>query len=1202
MKKKWTCIPPSKGRIRKALLIMKLMTFFILVSVFQVSASAYSQKAFTISLENATLENVMDHIKNNSDYYFLYKNSDIENIKELNIDLTSVDIEEVLTTCLEGTDLSFSLTDNLILIYKKDTFLSLETTQDITVKGIVKDKDGYPLPGVTVLIKGTLNGTTTNGEGAYEIEVPSNGILVFSFIGMKTQEHAVAGKTEIGVVMEDDISQLEEVVIVFNTGYQQLKKDELTGAASVVTTKELKQRVAVTGNFLENLEGKVPGLVYNSQTGELSIRGVSTFDAVKEPLIVVDGFPTEIDLRSINPYDIVSISVLRDAAAASIYGVRASNGVIVIETKKGAEGKPVFTIHATYAVQNKPDFSYLNYADASEFVQLQKEEFIKAKPSYFLFDWGFSKMNQVQEIMFGATQLAVSDPLLTEEQVNEKLLALGSYDNLKEYERLFYQNKITKNLNFDMSGGTDKFTYLLGLNYIDETPVERRSQNRQLSLNMGLNVKLSERINFDFRGKYTNNKDVSGRTPSYSSFFPYERLADENGNPLPVRLEPSRSAFSKVIYEDDNNELMEKGLYDTFYHPYAELASNTNTSKGSSIRFQGRLNIKLTNWLDIDLGGKFESQNILLDQMQLENAYDVKTALNYFAKKDPLTGMAMFVNLPKGNILKKTNQRLTSYTVRSQLNFNHKFGGNDHNITAILGIEGQRTLNKGYTASFFGYDEQSLIHLPVNWGVIRSSRPDFSILGYSSSGFNSNNYLGETESDRRFMSYYGQATYVFKEKYVATGSFRIDRSNLFGADPKFKYKPLWSVGLNWRLGKEEFIQKINWIDNLMLRAATGFNGNVPNSNNGAFLILFSRLNTSLDVPLMYNDILAPENQSLRWETTKNYNLGIDFAIFNNRITGAVDMYIKNTTDIFGSYDADPTSGFNSYEANTASIKNTGFEFVINSLNVKRDKFEWRTQITASFNKNKVVKVKSTEFPNSQYITGSINPVEGYPLGALFSYNYGGLNELGKPFVYDKEGNEKILAFYGSDKVDVTFDDLIYNGTTTPKHVIGINNQFTIGNFDLSFLFMYYGGHVMRVEQPNPRNIGAYSNNPLKGSSNYWKQPGDEENTIIPGFVRGSSLDPGYYQSFAVYAYEYASQFVRKADYIRLRDVIVTYHLKAGFLERIGLYNTQLRFQAQNPFRHTFSGNDIDPDAINRVTGVRRLEIQPFYSFTFSTNF
>ncbi len=240
------------------------------------------------------------------------------------------------------------------------------------------------------------------------------------------------------------------------------------------------------------------------------------------------------------------------------------------------------------------------------------------------------------------------------------------------------------------------------------------------------------------------------------------------------------------------------------------------------------------------------------------------------------------------------------------------------------------------------------------------------------------------------MSYYGQGTYIYRGKYVLTGSFRIDQSNLFGVDPKYKYKPLWSAGMNWRLSEEEFAKDWNWAKNLQIRAATGFNGNVPSSNNGAFLILSTGLNTILNTPLAYNDVLTPENQSLRWETTQNYNLGVDYTLWNNRISGSVDYYIKKSTDVFGNLDADPTSGFNQYNANTASIRNSGLEFLISSQLVKRRGFEWRMQVTSSFNNNKVLAVKATEYANSELITS------GAPLCAGTAYECAVQLQLWRP--------------------------------------------------------------------------------------------------------------------------------------------------------------------------------------------------------------
>jgi hypothetical protein len=271
--------------------------------------------------------------------------------------------------------------------------------------------------------------------------------------------------------------------------------------------------------------------------------------------------------------------------------------------------------------------------------------------------------------------------------------------------------------------------------------------------------------------------------------------------------------------------------------------------------------------------------------------------------------------------------------------------------------------------------------------------------------------------------------------------------------------------------------------------------------------------------------------------------------------------------------------------------------MVSSTNIKTRHIQWNTTVTASFNHNEVTAVKAAAYTSSiNYVTGVQN-VAGKPINALYSYNYGGLTALGQPYVLDNKGNQKILSI---PSIDVLQSDLVYNGTTTPKYALGLNNQISAGAFDLSFLFMYYGGHVMRVEAPSPNSI--FDPNPIQGSSNYWKKPGDELTTLIPALPKGSSSAVGYYSSYASYSYAYAAQFVRKADYIRLRDIVLTWNIKSPSLKKIGLQQPQLRLQAQNAFRYTFSGNDIDPEAIDRVGGHRTLPQQPLYSLSFYSKF
>ena len=1184
--------------VNKRKLIMRInLTMFLLVSVFmQVSVGASAQK-INLSERNIQLPALLDKISKQSGYDFLYTNEMLSETKAVNVNFKNATINDVLEQLFRGYRLKYTIKRKTVVIQRNPDIGPGLSDPDqgirkVKLNGIVTDDKGKGIAGAGVMEKGTKNRTGTDNNGAFSLEVAEHAVLVITYVGYTTQEINVDGSGKVlKIVLAENLNRLEEVGVI-STGYQKIKKDQLTGAAATIGEKEYQQRVAVTGNFLENLEGKVPGLVYNGVSGDISIRGVSTFDAVKQPLIVVDGFPTEINLNSINPNDIVSVSVLRDAAAASIYGVQASNGVIVVETRRGKSGKPVFNFRSTLGFESKLDFNYMKYAGSEEVIQIQKDIVNSGNDDRAYYS-DYQPIDPVKLVLFD-----LKDHLITSGQADQKLAAFSAYNNLADYQRLFYQRRQVKNINLDVSGGGDKGTYLLGLNYMKEQPQEVGSDNKRVILNVANTYQFSKLFSLDFRGTYTNNQIKSGSTAPYADLLPYERLVDDNGNALPATFGEAKEGFYSInsTYNDKAKAL---GLYDQRYYPYAELYANTNKSNINSFRGQGRLNTKITSWLNLDLGGAYENEQGVADNLITDDAYRVRYMVNSKARKDPSKGTPLFTDLPQGDFLTKKTLRSTIYTLRGQFNLNYYSKDTKHNVSGVFGVEQRKTQSDSYKSTFFGYDGQSLVNKPVNFQVLNSTvTPAFPEVGDNGSRFNSANYFGEAYSDRRFRSYYGQATYVYDRRYVATGSLRVDQSNLFGVDPKYKNKPLWSAGVNWVLAEEGFMKPITWINTLQVRAATGFNGNVPSSFNGPFLLLNSKLNTMLNSTLTYYDVLSPENQSIRWETTNNYNLGLDYGLFENRLSGSIDLYYKKTNDVFGTMSADPTLGFNQYNANTASIENKGLELMISSVNVRTTGFSWRTGITASFNKNKVLEVQPKDKKLSYDIVSGTDLQKGYPMNAVFSYRYAGLNELGQPGVYDKNGHVKVMNTDDDAIIDVDFSDLKYSGTTTPKYVIGLNNQFSVGAFDLSFLFMYYGGHVMRVQQPDPNAVNTSFT--LKGSSNYWKQKGDEAHTDIPGFPTYQS--PEGFSYAAIYGFTYADRYVKKADYIRLRDIVLTYNLKSNRLKKAGINNTQLRFQAQNPFKYTFSGNDVDPESIDKRTGLRTLPQPAFYSLTLSTNF
>jgi TonB-dependent SusC/RagA subfamily outer membrane receptor len=353
--------------------VMRLTIIIITALFMQVSAKSVAQKV-SLSAKNASLVQLFNELRVQTGYDFLYSDEMLKMAIPVTIQVKQQPLDAVLQQMFNNQKLVYTLKNKAVIVAIKKTTLIEKVTSflaKIDVRGKVTDEQGNALPGATVKVKSHDRLVITDANGGFILSgIDDNAVLIISYLGYKTKEVTV--KPVMNISIEIANANLEEVGVI-STGYQKIKKDQLTGAASIIGEKDYNQRTAVTGNFLENLEGKVPGLIYNSISGEISIRGVSTFDAVKRPLIVVDGFPTEIDLSTINPNDVVSVSVLRDAAATSIYGVQASNGVIVVETRRGKSGKPTFTFRSTLGYQAKPDFGKLNYIGSEELIQLRKD-------------------------------------------------------------------------------------------------------------------------------------------------------------------------------------------------------------------------------------------------------------------------------------------------------------------------------------------------------------------------------------------------------------------------------------------------------------------------------------------------------------------------------------------------------------------------------------------------------------------------------------------------------------------------------------------------------------------------------------------------------------------------------------------------------------------------------------------------------------
>ncbi|WP_167021519.1 SusC/RagA family TonB-linked outer membrane protein [Chitinophaga sp. Cy-1792] len=1192
-------------KFKRVLLILPLVLLFIVA------------RAQTVSMQvnNAPLEKVFTDVQTLTGYNIVANYDIIRSAKPVTIKATNMPLEKFMAQVLKEQQLDFFIRSKTITVIRKSSSNKITDADNATepdlVTGIVRDTAGNPLAGAHIAIMGKSYVATTNEQGRYQIKAAKGEVLLVTYIGYKPMQMQVTDESSVlNATLLPVVAQLNEYVVEVSTGYQQLKKTQLTGAFATLDRKSYLQSVPPSGNIIENMEGRIAGLVlkvnnsnvYDDNASPFTIRGVSTFQAIKKPLIVLNGYPTEINIESINPYDVESITVLKDAAAAAIYGVRASNGVVVINTRKGTNSKPQFHLNAAYTWRPKPDFKKLNLASGKDYV-----DFEMAYATKKFIEQGMDKEYLDMTNGTYTPVFSIADDLyygrISQSKADEMLAPYINYDNTDDFKRLFMQNQQLRTIDFSMNGGNTGSNYFLGINRVDNQRSDKFSNFSKTVLNYRGGYDFMKIFTLDVQGIYANTNDERVPVPDYTSFRPYQHFRDANGNALPAYLSPYNGAYYGfdgqygTLGADRNAANMAMGLYDSWYYPYQEMLESKTTNKSNMLRLQGNLRAKITPALHLELGGVFERELSTLTDYASENAWTTRLMLNYYADRDPLTDKPIF-RFPQGGVNKTTDMLTTTYTTRAQLTYNKQFGG-VHDISLLGGTEIRRLTTSSRLNTTFGYDNNTLSMKPADLSLIgnRMIFPAYSdelvpMSSFADDYTSFSDFFRETYFDDRFVSWYANGAYSYNDRYNMTGSIRIDQSNLFGSDPKFRYTPLWSAGFSWNAHNENFLVGANWLQELRLRLSAGYNGNIIKLS-GPYTILGTSLNNYVPNPEIGYYVTTLRNNQLRWEKTMNYNVGVDFGVLDRRLSGSIDYYIKRGKDIFSSIQIDPTKGFNNALMNNASIENRGLDINLNTVNITAGKFRWQTQITGSFNNSKVLKVANmfNGFYDFTRVTYPENQV-GYPISAVFGHNYLGLNSQGQPTVAGPDGKPVVLSY--NPKRDVPFSSMRFMGVNDPRYVLGLNNQFTYHDFSLNFLIMYYGGNVARIAPPT-----IYDDRPVNGIQDMWKQPGDEQHTNIPGFPPAYG-EPGYFSVFT--GYGYGTQFFRKMDFLVLRNVTLTWDVNDQLAKRVHLNKPKVIFQVQNPYKFVFSGNDVDPETLNYLTGQRGLPIVPSYTLSLNLNF
>lgn len=1164
--------------------VMRLLPVFLITALVSVKA-AVSAQSVTLSGKNLPLKKVFAVIEKQTGYVLFSNKELLAAAKTVSLAVKDVPLNKVLDLVLRDQNLDYVLQGKTIILSGKPSVAPASTAVAPApvkvITGRVTDMQGTPLPGVTIQVKETQKGIATAADGSFSVSVSEGNTLRFSYVGYTSREITVTadmlkeGQPALTVKLTQASTKLDEVAVtVVNTGYQSISRERMTGAYSSVQTKRLEGKLQPS--LLTMLEGQAAGVAVTKE-GKVEVRGRSTFLANGDPLVVIDGFPAPGGLESVNVDNIETLTVLKDAVAASIYGARSSNGVIVITTKTPKTGKMQVGYKGSMGVTLRPKLSYLHKASAADYVDAEID-YYNSDAASILEDYETnSAYGRVTQLMIMKDQ-----GLMSEAEVNKELDQLRKNNTQDQLEKYLYRRSLTQQHNLSISAGSDKFSTNAAIRYITTQGNMKGVDNNRLILDLKNDWKPVKRVTFKM---FSNINFYNSKTPmdvadmldftSWKTMKPYYNLVDQSGNPqnLPV----GRPDLLERYANYGRLKSME-------YNPLNDLGLNTSRNQTFQARLGGSLAVDIADGLSAEVGGSWTRGSGLLRALRDANSFYVRSLYNA-ASSISSPGKHY---LPEGAILNETRSQSEAYTFRAQANYNKTFN-RIHRISLIAGSEVNKDLvDNNVVPGKVGYNDQAGTFAPFNY-------QDFNTNAYAAdflfpAGAKIINYGSYSLRDNRFFSVYANGSYEYDNRFILSGSARIDQGNLFGTNPKYRYKPNWSVGGTYKLGQEKFFH-VPWIDKLDIRGSYGINGNIS-FTQGPFLLVTPAQYSATTGGIPYSIASLPDN-NLRWERTIISNIGTDVRLLNGRLNVSIDYYNKLSKDLLAPDFIDPTYGRPMITRNAGSAKNTGIELSLESDVVKADKFGWNILFNGSYNKSKVLQF-NYDYPSPNFLTFAFSNTilgsnaggavlrSGYPLDAIFSYQFAGLDDTGTPQYYSESGKK----IYGND---LAVKDMVYTGTARPKFILSLTNTFTYQRFDLSFMVIGQMGGVFRRDTYNGDNLDH------KDAVLRWRKPGDENSTIYPKLAAFNSDK---------YFFPYTSMMIQKADFLKLRDLTLAYRLNNKIWGNTGLNNARIYFQGRNLLMVTANNVGIDPETLEQVTSfpvLRGLPMRPEFYIGFSVN-
>ncbi len=1199
---------------QKSLQIVKIFVLFIILCTFSLSAEiVYSQQTeISMNLQNATIQEAFKQIERTTDFMFLATDeSENELHRRINVSIENESMNEIMDLLLKNTNLNYQIIGKQVLVFLGErapvnnviTFQH-QPPSTFIVRGRVTDSDNLPVPGVAVIVEGTTKGIDTDKNGNYEIQTKPDDRLQFICIGLKSKIVNVNGREVINVILEYDNTALEEMVV---TGYQTIERRDMVGA---YTTLKIEDVMIPTYSSIDQmLQGQVPGMIVSNTSGRvgstpnITIRGQSTILGNSAPLWVVDGIiqPDPIPINAnmavvgnmqemvgsqiswLNPNDIETITVLKDASATAVYGSRASNGVIVITTKKGRADRTSIQYSANFSVRARPTYDMFNFMNSFERIQFSKEAY----------DAGarYQSVPLPQIYTYEGLIQMLNSGKISENDLMAQMQKLEVENT--DWLDILTRNSFSHNHNVSLAGSTEKTSYNASIGYSSNKGIEINNdiENYSARLNISTNLTDKIRLNFNISGSLS---ETLGYGPDVSPIN-YARSTS--------RAIPAFDEGERVFYQTYGGYMLNSSEVMFSYNILNELENSF--SKFSNSRTSLSLNLDWTispNLTYQIVGGLSHGITNSEGYAGEKTTYIARNYRGYDYGSE-LSGSTRFkaAMLPFGGELLTRSSKSASYNMQHKLVFSKTFD-EIHRVNAMAGLEVRSEDSESEHNTVWGFaperGERLIRPTPVAdlVPIGRVVPQDWGILERIYQG----GFIKSTQTNN-YISYFGTLAYSLNNRYVMNFNIRGDASNRFGQNVNKQFDPIYSLGASWRMAEEHFVKEnISWLNQFNLRATYGIQGYVVQSLSPDMILSLQGVRPIYNE--YFNHISSLPNPHLKWEHTKSWNLGLDIQVFKD-VTMSINYY-KRHSNAINLVDVAQEYGLERMYMNGGLIDNKGVEVSVSLTPYNGRDFAWTLRMNSSKNwnlsKTEDAKARADQLTKYDFLHGRSDMLlkKGYPLNAFWSYSSAGLSpENGMPIF-------NLLNQEVDNNIDPT-KFLVYSGEQTPYFTGGFHNTLRYKSIMLNLNFSAILGSKKRLPNPYATFYSGKIPDPFdnlsKDLNNRWKKPGDEANTIIPALytsvdnIINTDLPDGTRAS--IYdMWASSDAMVVDASFLRLQQLSLSWSMPTEWSSKFGATSFRASFNVNNLFviaNKRFQG--FDPELGNSV-------MPRIYSFGFNVGF